>query len=113
MNRRRTILSDVLQYLHNGVKTKIHKSISGHSKTEINKIILSLARRLNDEITAEVDSTDPESDPDLVFEPNESFESETQPSLQKLLQQKIQQSLLQPRTRTLKKHQSNLQFEMK
>jgi len=117
LNRRRTILSDVLQYLHNGGKTKIHKSISGHSKTEINKIIISLARRLNDESTAEIDSTDSESDPDTVFElePNESFENETQPSLQKLLQQNIQQSLLQPKTRNLKKSsiQSAIRNELK
>lgn len=104
INRRRTILGDVLQYLHNGGKTKNHDRISAHTKTEVKKCIATLARRLTNE-TSEVDS---DTDTEII-------ESVAEPSLEKMLQQKIQQSLQQSRSTSLKKTsvQSGIRNEMK
>ena len=101
INRRRTVVSDVLQYLHNGGKTKIHKNILRRSKTEITKIIISLIQRLSGEVALEIDPTVSESTKMDDDKPIESLE--TQLSLQEILQQKIKESLSESRSKVLQK----------
>ena len=113
INRRRTVVSDVLQYLHNGGKTKIHKNILRLSKTEITKIIISLIQRLSSEVALEIDPTISESTKMDDDKPIESLE--TQLSLQEILQQKIKESLSESRSKVLQKSSihSKIRSEMK
>ena len=113
INRRRTVVYNVLQYLHNGGKTKIHKNILRRSKTEITKIIISLIQRLSSEVALEIDPTVSESTKMDDDKPIESLE--TQLSLQEILQQKIKESLSESRSKVLQKSSihSEIRSEMK
>lgn len=86
INRRRTVLFDVLQYLKNLGKTKLHKSICRYSKTEINNTLILLNRKFNNESRNELDYTDSN-------DSDEISKVQNQISLAELLQKKIDESL--------------------